>query len=382
MVYTALLPRWWFRVKLTHAPPDKQQEQQRSGTTLCEYLKERCPSLADPAQATYVPPWVMPQGDMQTIYLYTQHYKHAGCPVAYEREIFEFADGGRAAVDWAPPPQQPEPGAPLVVLVPGIAGTSYDYYARSFIQALQKEMPQCRVAVLQSRGCNGVGLATNKAFHGGQTDDLREYVAHLSKSMPEAALVGVGFSLGANILTKYVGEEGSRCRFLAAVSVCNPFDIDATVSNMSRPSLKNRFLYAAALTRSLVAVFTDNRNVIMAGDVALDAGAIVASRNIHEFNEAYTAKVFGYTSARELNASGSCVRYLQDIRVPMLFINALDDPMCYRQTIPFAEIEGNPHLILALTRHGGHLAYFEGYRLAPWLPRQLTQFIGAMLDWR
>ncbi|KAJ2082976.1 hypothetical protein H4R24_001170 [Coemansia sp. RSA 988] len=324
----------------------------------------------------------MPQGDMQTIYLYTQHYKPAGCLINYDREIFEFSDGGKAAIDWALPPQEASVDALLVIIIPGIAGTSYDYYIRSFIRHLREQKPECRVAVLQSRGCNGVRLATPKAFHGGLTDDLREFIEQICTRMPNAPLVGIGFSLGANILTKYIGEEGAKCRFIAAASVCNPFDIDMTVRNMCLPTLKNRYLYAAALTRSLVSVFTENEKVIMAGDVALDAAEIAASRNISDFNEAYTAKVFGYNSGKDLNMGGSCVPLLKDITIPVLFINALDDPMCYKQSIPYKEIKHNPNLVLALTRHGGHLAYFEGTRLTPWLPQQLIMFICAMLEWK
>ncbi|KAJ2766120.1 hypothetical protein IWQ56_003838, partial [Coemansia nantahalensis] len=272
-------------------------------------------------------------------------------------------------------------GAPLVVLVPGIGGTSHDYYARSFICCLAKSLPGCRVAVLQSRGCNGVSLVTPKAFHGGHTDDLREFVAHLRKQMPDVPLVGVGFSLGATILTKYVGEEGAMCPFVAAASVGNPFDIDVTVSNMCVPSLRNRYLYAAALNRSLLSLFAINEKVIMACRPDLDVDAIRASRNIGEFNEAFTAKVFGFATARELHQNGNCASDLQNVQIPMLFVNAADDPMCCKQTVPFSEIEANPHLVLALTRFGGHLAYFEGSRLTPWLPRQLVQFIAAMLEW-
>ncbi|KAJ2888403.1 hypothetical protein FB639_000664 [Coemansia asiatica] len=307
----------------------------------------------------------------------------AGCPVDFEREIFVFSDGGKAAVDWALPRRdQQNADSPLMILVPGIAGCSFDYYSRSFIKSIGHQPYGHQVVVLHSRGVNGVELATPIAFHGGMTDDLREFVQYIARTRPNAPLIGIGFSLGANILTKYVGEEGDQCRFVAAASVCNPFDIDATVNSMCAPTLKNRYLYAAALTKSLVQVFTDNEQVIMAGDVQLDRQAIAASRNINEFNEQYTAKIFGFGSARDLNTGGSCIQYLCKIKIPMLFINALDDPMCYRHTIPYAEIEANPNLVLACTRYGGHLAYFEGTGLSPWLPKQLSQFIQGMLDWK
>ncbi|KAJ2843386.1 hypothetical protein GGI22_007223 [Coemansia erecta] len=134
------------------------------------------------------------------------------------------------------------------------------------------------------------------------------------------------------------------------------------------------------MTRSLVALFEDNRKVIMAGNAELDPERIMASHNINDFNEAYTIKVFGYRSTKELNKDGSCVQHLKNVKIPMLFINALDDPMCSHETIPYSEIEGNPNLMLACTRYGGHLAFFEGTMLAPWLPRQLSQFVRAMME--
>ncbi|KAJ2761005.1 hypothetical protein H4S06_001436 [Coemansia sp. BCRC 34490] len=374
----SLLPRSRFRVRLTHAATEKQPQIDKRAFS--EYIREKCPTLADPDKAFYFPSWLLPHGDMQTIYLYTQHYKLAGCPVDYERQIFEFSDGGKAAMDWAFPRKSVAPDAPLIILIPGIAGTSFDYYARSFIHSIMQDNCACQVVVVHSRGCNGVDLKTPKAFHGGMTSDLREFVKYVSKETPNAPLFGLGFSLGANILTKYIGEESSSCKFFAAASVCNPYDIDKTVEEMCRPTLKNRYLYAAALTRSLVSLFADNEKVIMAGNADLDPARIMESRNINEFNEAYTAKVFGYSSVKELNSSGSCVHRIKDIRIPMLFLNALDDPMCCQETVPYNEIENNPNLILAYTRYGGHLAFFEGMMLSAWLPRQLSSFVRAMVE--
>lgn len=43
-------------------------------------------------------------------------------------------------------------------------------------------------------------------------------------------MTAAGYSLGANILTRYLGEEGSSAPLAAAVSLCNPF-------NLARPRL-------------------------------------------------------------------------------------------------------------------------------------------------
>ncbi|KAJ1671503.1 hypothetical protein GGF44_001154 [Coemansia sp. RSA 1694] len=324
----------------------------------------------------------MSSGHLQTLYLSTRQSKPAGCPVNYKREIFKFADGGKAAIDWSLPPQGVSPKDPLIVLISGIGGGSYNYYVRSFAHLIGLPPYGYQVAVLHGRGCNGVKLATPKSFHSGMTEDLREFMKYLAQIKPDTPAVGVGFSLGANILTKYVGEEGDKCPFVAAISVCNPFDIDATLHSMSQPSFKNRYLYAAALTRKLIKGFEENKDVIIAGQPELDPAQIVASRTMNEFNESYAARAFGYNSAKELNVSGSSVNYLKDIRIPTLFINALNDPICERSTIPHELIAKNPHLLLACTKYGGHLAYFKGLGLKPWLPEQLAQFVQAMVEWK
>ncbi|KAJ1965301.1 hypothetical protein GGI12_000861 [Dipsacomyces acuminosporus] len=359
MVYTTLLPRSWFKVRLYHA--DEERQVKKGGKAFIQQLRDKCPSIADPAHAHYTPPWML-------------FYE-------FEREVFSFDDGGIAAVDWALPRLDTTPASPIVVLIPGVAGLSSDYYARSLIHCISQKPFGYQVVVLHSRGCNGVDMTTQIGFHGGATDDLRTFMVDLRQRYPEAPFLAAGFSLGANLLTKYIGEEGDKCPFIAATSLCNPFDIHTTVEKMCTPTLKNRFLYGSSLTNSLLSLYRKNKKVILAGEVELDDREIEASRNVIEFNEAYTKKVFGYKSAKELHDSASCVSYLKDVKVPMLFINAADDPMCVSSTIPYAEFEANPHLILACTRYGGHIAFFQGTGLKPWLPQQISLFIQAMLEW-
>ena len=51
------------------------------------------------------------------------------------------------------------------------------------------------------------------------TDDIRVAVMHISKLYPRAPLIGVGFSLGANVLTRYVAQEGENCRLAAGCAL-------------------------------------------------------------------------------------------------------------------------------------------------------------------
>lgn len=53
----------------------------------------------------------------------------------------------------------------------------------------------------------------------------RGVVAHVRAKYPNNLLFAAGWSLGANILTMYLGQEGSRTPISAAASLCNPFNL-------------------------------------------------------------------------------------------------------------------------------------------------------------
>jgi hypothetical protein len=49
----------------------------------------------------------------------------------------------------------------------------------------------------------------------------------LAKRFPGAPLAAVGYSLGANVLLKYLGERGEASRLRAAAAISIPFDLGA-----------------------------------------------------------------------------------------------------------------------------------------------------------
>jgi predicted alpha/beta-fold hydrolase len=57
------------------------------------------------------------------------------------------------------------------------------------------------------------------------TGDLRQVVDHVLGRFPQSNVYAVGWSLGANILVRYLGEETDKCVLSGAVSLCNPFDL-------------------------------------------------------------------------------------------------------------------------------------------------------------
>lgn len=69
----------------------------------------------------------------------------------------------------------------------------------------------------------------------------RSVVAHVRAKYPNNLLLAAGWSLGANILTRYLGEEGEGTPISAAAALCNPFNLVGAVPaglNFSNDSSK------------------------------------------------------------------------------------------------------------------------------------------------
>lgn len=140
-------------------------------------------------------------------------------------ELLSTPDGGTVSVDWAPSVKtMPADDTPTLVLLHGLTGGSHESYIRALVETMTKDHGY-RCVVFNARACANTELTSAQLYSGNWTDDLRMVVKHIRKTLPESKLMSVGFSLGANILMNYMGEEGDQCEFLGAMSVGNPFDI-------------------------------------------------------------------------------------------------------------------------------------------------------------
>lgn len=69
---------------------------------------------------------------------------------------------------------------------------------------------------LKSRKGAGVPVTSPLLYSAGHTDDTRQALMYIAHKFPNAPLLGLGFSLGSNVITRYLAEEGSQSRLHAA----------------------------------------------------------------------------------------------------------------------------------------------------------------------
>lgn len=203
------------------------------------------------------------------------------------------------------------------------------------------------------------------------------------QSMVSSRTTDTGFSLGANALTKYVGEEGDSCPLSAIVSVANVFDFVKGSRHIER-SVLNRCIYNNALggaLRSLLYLHRDafQHSPIKAAMLQLFRRRFVSLRN---YDELITTRLYGFQDADHYYAAVSSSRFVPRIRVPYFGLNAMDDPVIGSDTLPITESLMSPWVVLARTPGGGHLGWYERTTdgsLRRWYVQPVYEFLRAMI---
>ncbi|ORX71849.1 AB-hydrolase YheT [Linderina pennispora] len=325
-----------------------------------QLLNTYCPSLVDKRLARMVPTPFLYTCMMQSLYSHSLFSN-----IKYNRELFVLSDGGTVSLDWYPGPDSfGGRSTPIVVAMTGIAGGSKEYHVRCVAKrvACDRATP-CRFVCMNFRGCARTLLTNRRQNDAVNTSDYREVVNSICERFPEAPVFGVGFSLGASLLTKYLGEEGDTCKLTAAIAISCPFDL-TVVRRMFNAKTYSQYL-----------PFERNKDVILSGDQGFDADTIRNCQSMADVERIFILKDAGFKTSDEYYNAACSANYIDRIGVPYLSINSLDDQITPVQGIPFDKFKANPNTVLALTEHGGHLGFLTGWQPRIWYLDTVAEFV-------
>jgi predicted alpha/beta-fold hydrolase len=167
--------------------------------------------------------------------------------------------------------------------------------------------------------------------------------------------VCIGYSLGSNVLLKYLGEEGEKTPVSAAVSISNPYNFATSADSLPHT-------YSKTMAQGLVAFFEKHREMLMQNEGvkgAIDSPSWRA-KTLREFDDKVTSVAFGFKNATEYYENAGCYQYMDGISVPVLCISAADDPVVHPEAIPYQQTQKLPNIMIAVTDVGGHVGFPEG----------------------
>ncbi|KAJ2784543.1 hypothetical protein H4R18_001083 [Coemansia javaensis] len=348
--------------------------------TLHDMLYTECPSLTDPERAHMTPTPYLATGLLQTIYATLRvRLRDKESDVSYVRELLVMADGGTVSLDWHTDASLDNADAPIVMVMAGVGGSSREHYIRVVVRALAHSAAGFRVVVFNHRGTAHTPITSARPYDQGFTEDFRAAVKHVRAANPDAKLVGVAFSMGANILTKYIGEEGPRCTLAGAVTVCCPFDVKVTSAAIDESNMLNNHVFQPAVMRTVMRAIERGSHLPLDPAWNLDIDKIMSAKRLSVVEKELITKICGHKSIDEYYENASSIRYVDSIEVPFLAINSLDDRITPARGIPVDKFKTNPNIALVLTPHGGHLGFLTGIPPRIWLTTPIVEFASAVV---
>lgn len=293
------------------------------------------------------------------------------------RERWETPDGDFLDVDFLP-----DPGGPVVLVLHGLEGHTRRRYMLNTFRVLGDAGFAC--VGLNFRSCSGEPNRTPRAYHSGETQDLGFVLGRLRARFPERPLGVVGFSLGGNMLLKYLGERGTGAPPAAApgplpdaaVALSVPYDLAAGADLLARTLMGrvyNRYFLGSLLEKARA------KTHLLADRLDLDA--LWRVRTLRAFDDLLTAPLHGFRDADHYYAESSAQAYLHAIRTPTLLLHAQDDPFLPAECIPHRAMEENSWLHPVVTDRGGHVGFIHGGIRRPgfWAEAGVARFLGAVL---
>ncbi len=315
----------------------------------------------------FEPSFILKNRHIQT--LYSSLFRNAP-DIEMEIEKFELNDGDFLECYWHNRPKQ-SANTPIVVLFHGLAGS----YKSPYIQGTMKELAQNGFAsvLMHFRGCSGVENRLPRSYHSGESGDTLEWISHIALNFPNSKIFTIGYSLGGNMMLKLLGELGDKSPITAAVSVSAPMQLDICAERMNRGFSK---FYQHILLKELTASLKKKYDKFeMNSHLNMKKSEIKNLNTFWKFDEAYTAPIHGFKSAKDYYTKCSSKQFLKDIKRPTLIIHSQDDPFMTDAILPNKN-EISKYITLELLEYGGHVGFVGGTIFKPdyWLEKRIADY--------
>ena len=175
------------------------------------------------------------------------------CDYWDKRERFRTPDGDFFDVDYKFQNSETEGGGKgTVMIIHGLESNSNSSVCLNMARAYMAQGMD--VACLNFRGCSGEPNDTMLQYHAGFTDDIIVFLDKFSGREKEKPLYITGFSLGANIVMKLLGDLGmgavDKYNIRGAAVTAAPFDLNYHWRQLIDVEF-NRIVYAGNLLKSM-----------------------------------------------------------------------------------------------------------------------------------
>ena len=264
----------------------------------------------------------------------------------YTRQRINTPDNDFLDLDWLT-----QGSKKLVIISHGLEGNSRRAYVKGM--GLAGFQNGYDVLAWNYRGCSEEMNKALRFYHSGATDDLATVVEHAANTGRYDSIQLVGFSLGGNLTLKYLGEERSRPTTLKrAATFSVPIDLHTSCVKISS---RSNWIYSERFLRSL------RKKVILKSQQmsGLDIRGLDKIKTLQEFDDHFTGPMHGFKNAIDYYTQCSAIRFVKNIQIPTLLVNAENDPFLSPECYPHALLKNHAAVQFENPEYGGHVGFTQ-----------------------
>lgn len=314
-------------------------------------------------KSTFRSPSYLPGGDLQSIVpAISRNVKR----INYRRERINTPDDDFIDIDWLD-----NNASKIALLIHGLEASANSAYMKGMSKELHGN--GFRVAAMNLRGCSGEVNRQVRSYHSGSTDDVEIVINHVLQNSPCESLMLVGFSLGGNLVLKYLGERSEIPQQISrAVAISVPCDLEACALHLDQ---RIPFIYRDRFLKTL-----KQKAVTRIGRLPfpITHHQIKNISTFIEFDDCYTSRLYGFSDAEDYYTKCSSKQFIKNIMIPTLILTALNDPFFTRACFPFEECRNSTNVFLETPDHGGHVGFCTDLFSGNYFSEQRTlEFLSA-----
>lgn len=311
--------------------------------------------------STYDPPLFFKNGHLSTIY---SGLVRKVADVEQIRIRITLPDSDFLDTDWS---YASSPSQKLVIIIHGLEGSS----KRAYIKGSAKVLTQSGydVCSINLRGCSGTANKLFRSYHSGATEDLQAVIEHVLNLDEYQSIYLHGFSLGGNLLLKYLGEKRERATEIkGAVAISVPCQLADSLHQLLQ--FKNA-IYAKRFKGNLIKKLKLKQELF---PDLISNSDIENIKTLKDFDNFYTSRAHGFKDAMDYYAKSSSLQFLDKIKVPTLIINALNDSFLGSECYPIEIAKHHSNLFLEMPKYGGHVGFYGTNNLT-YAERRTLEFL-------
>jgi hypothetical protein len=260
---------------------------------------------------------------------------------------------------------------PLVLMVHGLGGEASSVYCCQTTGYLLRLGYSC--LRLNMRGAGPSAKTSRGFYHAGKSDDLRDFIKGLPDDLTKNGVFVAGYSLGANITLKMLGEPNVPAAIIGAVAISPPISLKS--SQLTIDSFRN-FPYLRYLMDKLRVVLDNAQVDISPTGLSLDQAKSL--KKIWDFDDKVIAPLNCFKGADDYYNQCSCKSYLKFIKTPTLIVHAATDPWIPPDDFIDSEKTAGTGCLMALINDGGHVGFHQREKNPTWHDQMIANLLGVL----